>query len=96
MASRLVDTDKMVISDIFKHNDEDSNFFIGDKGFGFIRPLWIVLPQMSGYLKYFDNGGKNIFFVIEDDRLFVKCNETWNKIKKILSIKFHSKPDDDK
>ena len=26
--------------------------------------LCVVLPQMTGYIKYFDNGGKNISFVI--------------------------------
>ena len=29
---------------------------------------------------------------IEDDNLLVKYNEIWNKVKKILTIKFHSKP----
>ena len=35
---------------------------------------------MSGYLKYFDDGGKNISFKIEDDNVLVKYNEIWNKI----------------
>ena len=30
--------------------------------------------------------------MIEDDTILVKCNEIWNKIKKILNIKFHSTP----
>ena len=47
---------------------------------------------MSGYIKYFDNGGKNISFMIEDDTVFVKYNEIWNQIKKTLNIKFHSMP----
>ena len=40
-----------------------------------IRPLRIILPQMSGYIKYFDNGGKNMYFKIEDDSVFLKYNE---------------------
>ena len=44
---------------------------------------------MSGYIKYFENGGKNMSFMIEDDSVLVKCNEIWNKIKKTLNIKFH-------
>ena len=47
---------------------------------------------MSRYIKYFDDGGKNMSFKIEDDNLLVKYNEIWNKIKKTLDIKFHSKP----
>ena len=53
---------------------------------------YVVLPQMSEYIKYFKNGGKNMSFMIEDDIVLVKCNEIWNKIKKTLNIKFHSMP----
>ena len=46
---------------------------------------------MSGYMKYFDNIEKNVSFKIENDDVLVKYNDIWNKIKKILDIKFHSK-----
>ena len=45
---------------------------------------------MTGYIKYFENGRKNMSFVIKDDDVLVKYNEIWNKIKETLSIKFHS------
>ena len=47
---------------------------------------------MSGYIKYFENGGKNISFMIKDDHVLDKYNKIWNKIKENLSIKFHSMP----
>ena len=47
---------------------------------------------MSKYIKYFDNGGENMSFLIEDNSVLVKHNDIWNKIKEILDIKFHSKP----
>ena len=47
---------------------------------------------MSGYTQYFENGDKNIFFVIKDDDVLDKYNEIWNKIKKTLNTKFHSMP----
>ena len=47
---------------------------------------------MTGYLKYFENGGKNMSFVIKDDDMLEKCNEIWDKIKETWSIKFHSTP----
>ena len=25
-----------------------------------IQPLCVILPQMDGYIKYFDDGGKNM------------------------------------
>ena len=43
---------------------------------------------MSGCIKYFDNSGKNI----EDESVYLKYTEIWNKIKKSLSIKFYSHP----
>ena len=36
---------------------------------------------MSGYIKYFDNGGKNISFKIEDESVYIKCTGIWSKIK---------------
>ena len=47
---------------------------------------------MSGYIKYSENRGKNIYFMVKNDDVLDKYNEIWNKIKKILSIKFHSIP----
>ena len=47
---------------------------------------------MSGYIKYFENGGKYVSFRIEDDSVLVKYNDIWNKIKEKLGKKFHSKP----
>ena len=37
---------------------------------GIVKSLCIILPQMSGYIKYFDDGGKNRSFKIED--VFIK------------------------
>ena len=47
---------------------------------------------MSGYIKYFDDGGKNVSFKIEDESVYLEYNEIWNKIKKIVNIRSHSKP----
>ena len=55
-----------------------------------IKPLCIILPQMAGYIKHFENGGKTMSFVIKDDDVLDKYNEIWDKIKETLNIKFHS------
>ena len=57
-----------------------------------IKPLCIVLPQMSGYIKYFDKGRKNMSFLIEDESVYLKYTKIWNKIKKLLNIKFYIQP----
>ena len=45
---------------------------------------------MSGYIKYYQNGGKNMSFKIESEDVYLKYNEIWNKIKSLLNIKLHS------
>ena len=87
----LVNTNKIVISDKFKHSDDSLNYFIGYlHDDDVIRSLCIILPQMSGYIKYFDNGGKDMSFKIEDESVYFNYTEIWNKIKKSLGTKSHS------
>ena len=57
-----------------------------------MKPLCIMLPEMSGCIKYFDNGGKNMSFKIEDENVYIKYTEIWNKIKGLLNAKFYSQP----
>ena len=91
-----VNVDQIVISGKFKHSDEGFKYFIGYKKDEIIRPLCIILPQMNGYIKYFENGSKNMSFFIKDDDVLYKYNEIWDKIKEKLNIKFHSEPIYDK
>ena len=88
----LVNINNIVVSYIVKHGDEGYTYFIGYSHDGVIRPLCVTLPQMSGYIKYFDNGGKNMSFKIEEESVYLKYAEIWNKIKSILNVKFHSQP----
>ena len=61
-----------------------------------IKPLCIILPQMSGFIKYFENNNKNMSFVAEDKDVYSKYSEIWDKIKKLLKLKFSSNPIRDK
>ena len=88
----LINVDQIVVSDKFKYNDDGFKYFIGYKEGEIVKPLCIILPQMTGYIKYFENGGKNMSFVIKDDDVLDKYNEIWDKIKETLSIKFYSMP----
>ena len=49
-------------------------YFIGYLG-GIVKPLCIILPQMSGYIKYFKSEGKNVFFLLK----MMKCGKNKNK-----------------
>ena len=52
-----IKVDKIVVSNKIKVNDDISKVFIGyiDES---VIPLVLLLPQMSGWIKYFENGGK--------------------------------------
>ena len=51
---------------------------------------------MSGYIKYFEKGGKSMSFMVKDDDVLDKYNKMWDKIEEKLTIKFHSMPVYDK
>ena len=77
-----VDVDQIVVSDKFNHYNDGYKYFIGYQEGEIVKPLCIILPQMSGYIKYFENGGKD--------------TQIWDAIKNKRVIKFHSEPVYDK
>ena len=81
IALDLVKVNQILISDTFEHSDKGFRYFIGYQECDINGPLCIILPQISEYIKHFDNGGKNISFMIEDDNVLVKCKQIWNKTK---------------
>ena len=52
--------DQRVILNKFRHSDDGFKYFINSKEDEIDKPLCIILPQKSGYIKYFENGGKNM------------------------------------
>ena len=87
-----VNLDQIVVSDKFKHNNKVSKHFIGYQEGKIIKPLCIILLQMSGYIKYFENCGKNMSFLIKDNEVCNKYEKIWEAIKDILGINFYSEP----
>ena len=59
-----VNIDQIVVSDKFRYNNEGFKYFVGSLEGGIVKPLCTIfsLLQLSGYIKYFENGGKNVFF----------------------------------
>ena len=76
----------------FNHNENGHKYFIGYQEGEIVRPLCIILPQMTGYIKYFENGGKNMSFMIKDESVFDKYTKIWDTIKNKLNVKFHNEP----
>ena len=88
----LVTVDQIVVSDKFKHSDDGFKYFIGYQKGETVKPLCIILPQMMAYIKYFENDGKKMSFLIKYDEVREKYEEIWKVIKNKLGIKFHSEP----
>ena len=60
-----------------------------------IRPLVLVLPKMSGYVKAFkvkDNSNKLMSFHIDDEKLLEKYKTIWTKIKDLKNIELNVLP----
>ena len=87
-----VDLSKIIVSIRWKLNDTTYKYFLGYLNNDVIKPLIVILPQMNGYIKYFDNGGKNMSFVTNDKKVYEKYDGIWNVIKGLLKLKFTASP----
>ena len=54
----LVIFDQVVVSDKFKHSEEGYKYYISYQEGEIVKPLCIILPQMNGYINYFESGGR--------------------------------------
>ena len=76
-----VDLSKIVVPSKWKLNDATYKYFCGYLNNDVIKPLCVILPQMNGYIKYFDYGGKNMSFVINNNYLYVKLKSATSPIR---------------
>ena len=83
-----VDLDKIVVSNKCKINNTTYKHICGYLNNDTIQPLRVILPQMDGYIKYFDDGGKNMSFVTDDEKIYEKYYEIWEVIRNLLKIDF--------
>ena len=90
---KVFDINNIAVSNNIKGNKETSKYFIGYRAdIDVVTSLCIILPQMSGYIKYFEGCGKNMLFKIDDGSVYIKYNQIWNKIKELLGVKLYSEP----
>ena len=83
-----VQLDKIVVSNKWKINENTCQYYAGYCKDDLVRPLCVIMPQMSGYIKYFDNGGKNMSFISDDKEVYEKYGAIWSKVGKLLKLKF--------
>ena len=87
-----VDLSKIVVSSRWKLNDTTYKYFCGYLNNDVIMPLCVILPRMNEYIKYFDDDGKNMSFIAEDEKVYEKYDEIWNVVKGLLKLKFTTSP----
>ena len=71
----------------------NSRYLIGTKFDKAIRPLVLIMPKMSGYVKIFkikegdkDKNNKLMFFIIDHEKLLEKYKAIWTKIEDLKKI----------
>ena len=57
-----------------------------------VKPLHIMLPKTSAYIKRYDGKTKWIYFLINNDDLLEKYNTVWDKVKADVRKEFDSEP----
>ena len=98
-----IDVDKILVSKKEKYGKYDSfKYFIGYNDNDVIKPLYLELSQMTGYINKFNehknknkNKNKNTITMslkVKDKKLFKNYNKIWKKIEKLMNINFNTKP----
>ena len=57
-----------------------------------VKPLHIMLPKTSAYVKSYDGQTKWMYFLIEDDDLLEKYNTIWDKVSADIKKEFDREP----
>ena len=83
-----IDLSKIVVSNKWKINDTTYKYSCEYLKNDIVQPLCVILPKMSGYIKDFEYGGKNMSFVTDDEEVYKKYNEIWEVVRKLLKLKF--------
>ena len=75
-----IDTNKILVSKKEQYGKYNSfKYFIGYNDNDVIRPLYLGLSQMIGYINKFDKNKITMSLMIKDIQLFKKYNKIWKK-----------------
>ena len=88
-----VDTEKVLVSNKIHFGEKNYKYFTGYLYNGNkVKPLNIMLPETSAYVKSYDGQTKLMYFLIEDDDLLEKYNTIWDKVSADIKKEFDSEP----
>ena len=83
-----VNVDQIVVSDKFKHREEGSKNFIGYQDDEIVKPLCIILPQISGYIKHFEKGEKTCLLWLKMTMCYINTIKFGARLKKSEALNF--------
>ena len=87
-----IDVNKILVSKKEQYGKYNSfKYFIGYNDNDVIRPLYLGLSQMTGYINKFDENKRTMFLMVKDKQLLKNYNKIWKKIERLMSIDFDSK-----
>ena len=86
-----IHVDKILVSKKESYGTNKSIKYFIRYNDGAIRPLCIKLPQMIGYVKYFDSN-KTLLIKVTDKNLSKNYTKIWEKVSNLIDIKFDSEP----
>ena len=83
------DIEKILVSNKISFGEKNYTYFIGylcndDK----VKPLNIMLPKASTYVKRYDRQTKWMHFLIKDGDLLEKYNTNWDKVSADIKKEF--------
>ena len=89
-----VDIEKALVSNKTSFGETSYKYFIGYLYNNHkVKPLHIMLPETSTYVRSCDGQTKWMYFLIDDDDLLEKYNTTWDKISADIKKEFDNEPD---
>ena len=88
-----VDFEKVLVSNKISFGEKNYKHFIGYFYNGNkVKPLNIMFPKTSAYVKGYGGQSKWMFFLIEDDALLKKYSTIWDKVSADIEKEFDSEP----
>ena len=84
-----IDVNNILVSKKEKYGKYNSfKYFIGYNDNNVIKPLYLELSQMIGYINKFDKNSITMSLKVKDKKLFKNCNKIWKKNRKINGHRF--------
>ena len=86
-----LDIEKVLLSNKISFGEKNYKYFISYfYNSNKVKPLYVMLPKTSAYVKSYDGPTKWVYFLIEDSDLLEKYNTIWNKVSSYIKKKIDS------